>query len=260
MTPWIELLLALLQGLTEPLPISSSGHLVVAQAWLGLSEPSLAFSSFVNFGSVLGVVAYYRVFLMNLMRESLQGIQSRDFNASLKYVGNIVLASIPAGLAGVLFADVINASLSGVRLVGLMLVLTGVLLVIVSRIHTNTKQSVSYSDGVFVGFAQAFALIPGLSRSGLTTIAGLLRGVEFDRALQFSLMIYIPISIAAGGWSILQSSDSFSPSITSVLSLMVAAVSTYVVIGWYRRLVGQRRLIWLAVYCLIVGLIVGIAG
>jgi undecaprenyl pyrophosphate phosphatase UppP len=86
------------------------------------------------------------------------------------------------------------------------------------------------------------------------------RGVEFDRALQFSLMMYIPISIAAGGWSILQSSDSFSPSITSVLSLMVAAVSTYVVIGWYRRLVGQRRLIWLAVYCLIVGLIVGIAG
>lgn len=259
MNSWIELLLALLQGLTEPLPISSSGHLVVAQAWLGVGVPSLAFESFVNLGSVLGVIAYYRAFLLQLLRGALKGIQTRVHNDATAYIAQVGLASIPAGLFGVLFADQIGA-LSSVRFVGAMLLITGLLLVVASRKSTIGKLNVTWLDSGVIGLSQALALIPGLSRSGLTTITGLLRGIEFDKALQFSLMMYIPISVAAGGWSVLRSVDAFTPSVVSLFSLLVAASSTYVVIGVYRRLVAQRRLIWFAGYCVIAGLLVLVAG
>lgn len=259
MNSWIELLLALLQGLTEPLPISSSGHLVVAQAWFGVGVPSLAFESFVNFGSVLGVIAYYRAFLLSLLRGAFNGLKTRTTNEALTYLAQVALASIPAGVVGVLFAEHIGA-LRSVRFVGAMLVVTGLLLVVVSGKTSNTKKNVTWLDGVVIGFSQALALIPGLSRSGLTTITGLLRGIEFDHALQFSLMMYIPISIAAGGWSVLQSVDPFTPTFVSVLGLLVAASSTYLVIGVYRRLVAQRRLLWFAGYCLLAGLLVVVTG
>ena len=259
MNAWIELLLALLQGLTEPLPISSSGHLVVAQAWLGIGSPSLAFASFVNLGSVLGVLAYYRDVIVDLVRDAFQGIQHKTTNSSIRYILQVAVATLPAGLVGLLVADVI-ASFDGVRVVGAMLLVTGVLLVLISRTMTTTPKEIAWLDALLVGVAQAFALIPGLSRSGLTTIAGLARGIEFDKALQFSLMMYLPISIAAGGWSVLQSTEPLTLSVHSFLGLLVAASSTYVVIGVYRRLVAQRKLIWFAAYCLIAGLLVVVVG
>ena len=259
MNSWIELLLALLQGLTEPLPISSSGHLVVAQAWLGVGVPSLAFESFVNLGSVLGVIAYYRIFIVDLLKDAFKGLKTRSNNESMSYILQVALASIPAGLIGLLFADQIG-TLSSVRFVGAMLLITGLLLLVVSRKTTNSNQNVTWFDSLLIGLSQAVALIPGLSRSGLTTIAGLFRGIEFDQALQFSLMMYIPISLAAGGWSVLQATDAFTPSLSSIGSLFVAAASTYFVIGVYRRLVAQRRLIWFAGYCLLAGLLVLVIG
>jgi undecaprenyl-diphosphatase len=259
MNSWIELLLALLQGLTEPLPISSSGHLVVAQAWLGVGVPSLAFESFVNLGSVIGVIAYYRAIIFELLREAFKGLKTRSTNQAITYITQVGLASIPAGLMGVLFAEQIG-TLSSVRFVGAMLFITGLLLVVVSRKTNNTHKVVTWLDSGLIGMSQAVALIPGLSRSGLTTITGLLRGIEFDKALQFSLMMYLPISIAAGGWSVWRSVDPFTPSMVSLLSLVVAAMSTYFVIGLYRRLVAQRRLIWFAGYCLLAGLLVLVIG
>jgi undecaprenyl-diphosphatase len=259
MNAWIELLLALLQGLTEPLPISSSGHLVVAQAWLGIGSPSVAFASFVNLGSVLGVVAYYRVIIVDLVRDAFQGIQHKTTNSSIRYILQVAVATLPAGLIGLVVADVI-ASFDGVRIVGAMLLVTGALLVLISRTMTTTPKELTWLDAWLVGVAQALALIPGLSRSGLTTIAGLARGIEFDKALQFSLMMYLPISIAAGGWSVLQSAEPLTLSVHSFLGLLVAATSTYVVIGVYRRLVAQRKLIWFAAYCLIAGLLVVVVG
>jgi undecaprenyl-diphosphatase len=259
MNAWIELLLALLQGLTEPLPISSSGHLVVAQAWLGIGSPSVAFASFVNLGSVLGVVAYYRVIIVDLVRDAFQGIQHKTTNSSIRYILQVAVATLPAGLIGLVVADVI-ASFDGVRIVGAMLLVTGALLVLISRTMTTTPKELTWLDAWLVGVAQALALIPGLSRSGLTTIAGLARGIEFDKALQFSLMMYLPISIAAGGWSVLQSTEPLTLSVHSFLGLLVAASSTYVVIGVYRRLVAQRKLLWFAAYCLIAGLLVVVVG
>ena len=260
MNAWMELLLALLQGLTEPLPISSSGHLVVAQSWFGVGEPSLAFEAFVNLGSVVGVLLYYRAFLLQVLQEAVRGLSERKMNEALRFLLQVGVASIPAGLVGVLFASSIAAVFSSVRAVGLMLLVTGVLLTVVSRFMTQTNHTISNRDAGVVGVAQAFALIPGLSRSGLTTMAALFRGVEFKAALRFSLMMYIPISLAAGAWSVVQSTDVFIISWVSGLSLFIAGVATYLVIGWYTTLVEQRRLIWFAYYCLMAGLLVVVIG
>jgi undecaprenyl-diphosphatase len=260
MNPWIELLLALVQGLTEPLPISSSGHLVIAQSWFGVGETSLAFEAFVNLGSVLGVMVYYRTFLLQLLQEAVRGVRERHLNEAIQFILQVGVASIPAGLVGVLFASQIAAVFSTVRAVGLMLLVTGVLLTIVSKVMTEKTKAVSNLDAGVVGVAQAFALIPGLSRSGLTTMAALLRGVDFKTALRFSMMMYLPISLAAGAWSIVQSTEMLSLSAHSFLSLAIAGLATYAVIGLYTRLVEQRRLMWFAYYCLLAGLLVVVIG
>ena len=260
MNPWIELLLALLQGLTEPLPISSSGHLVVAQSWFGVNEPSLAFEAFVNLGSVVGVILYYRVFILELITDALKALKERQFNDSVRYILQVGFATIPAGLIGVMFASNIASVFSSVRAVGLMLLVTGVLLTLVSRMMDQSRPNVSNGDALIIGLAQSVALIPGLSRSGLTTIAALFRGVEFKAALRFSLMMYIPISLAAGAWSVVQSTEIFQVSFVSIGSLILAGTATYLVIGLYTKLVEQRRLMWFAYYCLSAGLLVVLIG
>ncbi len=260
MNPWIELLLALLQGMTEPLPISSSGHLVVAQSWFGVNEPSLAFEAFVNLGSVIGVMVYYRVFILEVMSDAFKALKERQINDSVRYILQVGFATIPAGLIGLFFASDIARVFSSVRAVGLMLLVTGVLLTLVSRIIDQSRPSISNGDAFVIGLAQSVALIPGLSRSGLTTIAGLFRGVEFKAALRFSLMMYIPISLAAGAWSIVQATEVFQVSLVSIGSLILAGVATYLVIGLYTKLVEQRRLIWFAYYCLAAGFLVVIIG
>jgi undecaprenyl-diphosphatase len=256
MNPWIELALALLQGLTEPLPISSSGHLVVAQAWLNVATPSLAFEAFVNLGSVLGVIVYYRTFILSLLRDALQGLRERTYNDALRYMAQVAMATLPAGLAGWFLNAWVARVFGGVMSVGLMLLFTGALLFVVSRLMHASRTTVSSMDALVMGVAQAAALIPGLSRSGLTTVAGLMRGLEFRSALRFSLMMYLPISLAAGGWSVWTANEPFVVSWASPLSLLLAAIGTYGVIGLYTRVVEQHRLVWFAYYCTIAGALV----
>lgn len=247
----LELILALLQGLTEPLPISSSGHLVLAKAWFNLDQPGLTFEAFVNVGSLLGVLAYYQTFIITLVRSALKELKQPD-KPHLHYLLQVGLATLPALLVGLLFSDVIE-QLSTPAFVGMMLLITGVLLFIIHRRPRTTRLDISYSDALVIGGSQAVAIIPGLSRSGLTTIMGLLRGLEFSSTLRFSLMMYIPISIAAGVWSVLSSDTPMAFTGWEMVYLLTAAAGTYIMIGSFIRIVESRKLHWLAVYCLVVG-------
>jgi len=187
-------------------------------------------------------------------------LKERQFNDSVRYILQVGFATIPAGLIGVLFASDIASVFSSVRAVGLMLLVTGVLLTFVSQMMNQSRANVTNGDAFIVGLAQSVALIPGLSRSGLTTIAALFRGVEFKAALRFSLMMYIPISLAAGAWSVVQATEVFQVSLVSIGSLIVAGTATYLVIGLYTKLVEQRRLMWFAYYCFAAGLLVVLIG
>ena len=247
----LELVLALIQGLTEPLPISSSGHLVLAKNWFGITQPGLSFEAFVNLGSLLGVLFYYQTFIVTLFQSALKELRQPQ-KPHIHYIVQIGLATVPALIAGLVFAEVVEAYATP-RIVGFMLLITGVLLFILHRRPLTTRLDITYSDAALIGGAQAVAIIPGLSRSGLTTIMGLFRGLEFSSTLRFSLMMYIPISIAAGAWSVLSNSSSLVFTGWEVVYLLTAASGTYIMIGSFIRIVEAKKLHWLAVYCFIVG-------
>ena len=247
----LELLLALLQGLTEPLPISSSGHLVLAKAWFGIDQPGLTFEAFVNLGSLFGVLAYYQTFIITLIKSAIRELKQQD-KPHLHYIIQVGLATIPALVAGLLLADVVE-QFATPAVVGLMLLITGVLLFVIHRRPMTTRLDLTYTDASFIGVAQAVAIMPGLSRSGLTTIMGLFRGLEFSSVLRFSLMMYIPISIAAGAWSVVSADTAMVFSGWEMVYLLTAASGTYIMIGSFIRIVEARKLHWLAIYCFIVG-------
>ena len=242
----LELVLALLQGLTEPLPISSSGHLVLAKHWFGMDQPGLSFESFVNVGSLLGVIAYYQTFIFTLVKSSVGEMKQQD-KPHIHYIIQVGLATVPALVAGLLFADVVE-QFATPAVVGIML-----LLFVIHRRAQTTRLNINYTDASLIGVAQAVAIIPGLSRSGLTTIMGLFRGLEFSSTLRFSLMMYIPISIAAGAWSVVSADTVMAFTGWEMVYLLTAASGTYIMIGSFIRIVEARKLHWVAIYCFVVG-------
>jgi len=247
----LELVLALLQGLTEPLPISSSGHLVLAKHWFGMDQPGLSFEAFVNVGSLLGVIAYYQTFIFTLVKSAVGEMKQQD-KPHIHYIIQVGLATVPALVAGLLLADVVE-QFATPAVVGIMLLMTGVLLFIIHRRAQTTRLNINYTDASLIGVAQAVAIIPGLSRSGLTTIMGLFRGLEFSSTLRFSLMMYIPISIAAGTWSVVSADTMMAFTGWEMVYLLTAASGTYIMIGSFIRIVEARKLHWVAIYCFVVG-------
>jgi len=206
---FIELLkyiiLGIVQGLTEVIPISSSGHVAITQMILQIeAEQGILFLIFVNLGSLAAIVIHFRKFvfrliesfLVYLFKPSKRPVLQDDFDYAMK----IVVASIPAGIAGFFFADYLDAFYQDYTLVvvGVGLLITATVLYTVRNAsHVNGTQKISYKDALAIGTGQMFAIIPGLSRSGMTTSTGLLRKLSMETVLIFSFMLYIPISLGS---------------------------------------------------------------
>lgn len=193
------ILFGVIQGITEFLPVSSSGHLVLLHKVFSLPiSNEMAFDVALHFASLLAVIIYFRddIFLMfNSFFKSLCG--KHDEFSRLSWF--IVVGTIPAGLAGYFFSDMIEEKFRGVLTIAVMLVLVGVLFIIGEKFSKNIKEhkNINLSRAVIIGFAQAIALIPGTSRSGITIIAGLFAGLQRDRAVRFSFLLSIPIILGA---------------------------------------------------------------
>lgn len=200
MTWWQAIVLGTVQGLTEFLPISSSGHLVVAEAALGLTTPGVIVEVALHVATLLAVGIVYRDRLWELLRGVLAG--HRD---SLRYVGLLALASVPAGVAGMMFKEFFERAFDSLLMVGVDFIVTGVILwstrLVVAR-GAATEPSVPGAGGI--GLAQALAILPGISRSGTTVAAGLWLRVDPVRAAEFSFLLAIP---AIAGAAVLQVAD-----------------------------------------------------
>jgi undecaprenyl-diphosphatase len=200
------MILGAVQGITEVLPISSSGHVQIAKMLLNLeSEEGLLFLILVNTGSLLVFLWIYRKVLLGLIKSFISFIFRHDRSLKTKtdfvFILKLIVATIPAGVAGFLFEDYINVLMGGsyggvVAAIGLMV--TGTVLLWVSQKRlTRGFTSMSYKDALVVGLSQVVALIPGVSRSGMTTSAGLANQAGIDSSLKFSFLLYIPISIGS---------------------------------------------------------------
>lgn len=255
--------LGALQGFTEPLPISSSGHLVIFKNLIKTDVLNdLNFEIIVNFGSLLAILFLYRKSIIKLIKEFFLYIKTKNikYKNSFKYCLLIIIGTIPAGLIGLFLKDYIDKLSKYVKLIGVALLITAVALFIVRKKDGYKEdKDITYLDAVKIGLFQAIALLPGISRSGSTVVGGLLSGLKKDVALNFSFMLYIPISFATlilGAKDLIKDPNISELAFPYFISMIVAAIVTYFSAKLFINIVKKKKLIYFVIYCLVVGSLV----
>lgn len=248
------IILGIIQGLTEFLPVSSSGHLELGKVLLGdtsIPEESLLFTVVLHFATALSTLVVYRKDVW----EILSGLLAFKDNEALRFSLKIVLSMIPAALVGLFFEDELEKLFSGnILLVGSMLLVTAFLLFMADRAKT-TQKNVTYANSFVIGLAQAVAMLPGISRSGATIATSVLLGVDKQKAARFSFLMVVPLILGKIAKDILGGelnvqADNFGALTAGFLAAFIAGL---LACTWMIRLVRNSRLTFFAVYCVIVG-------
>jgi undecaprenyl-diphosphatase len=196
------IVLGTVQGLTEFLPISSSGHLRIVPAFFGWEDPGAAFTAVIQLGTMAAVVLFFRADLLRIVRTWLASLREparrSDLDARLGWY--LILGTIPIAIFGLAFSDQIENGARDLYLIGVTLILLGLLLLVAEKVSRRTREisSIGRRDAIVVGFAQALALIPGVSRSGATITAGLFLGFDRVAAARFSFLLSIPAVVLSG--------------------------------------------------------------
>ena len=253
---WLEaLILGIIQGLTEFLPVSSSGHLEIGKALLGVeAKESLTFSIVVHGATVLSTIVVFR----NDLWELILGTLKFKWNWETKYVSMILLSMIPVLFVGAFLKDEVEGLFDGnMRFVGSMLLVTAVLLAF-SHFTKKREKEVTFGRAFIIGIAQALAVLPGISRSGATIATGLIAGVKKEKVARFSfLMVLIPI-IGANMLDLMDKEPATQTSVNTlalIIGFAAAFLSGWAACKWMIKIVSKSKLIYFAVYCAIVGVI-----
>ncbi len=253
-------ILAILQGLTEFLPISSSGHLVLVPAVLGWQDQGLAFDVAVHVGTLAAVLVYFRHELAVMGASWLQSIRGRGVDADARLAWAVLFSTIPAGLFGLLGKSVIEGHLRAPLVIAGTTIGFGVLLWLSDRFgrHQRDEHSLGWADLIIIGTAQALSLIPGTSRSGITITAGLMLGLDRRAAARFSFLLSIPIIVLAGSYLTLGLVSSPGPVNWGVLALgaLLSAAAAYVTIDLFIRFVERIGMLPFAIYRLMLGAVI----
>ncbi len=252
------ILLGIVQGLTEFLPVSSSGHLQIAKELLGVEiDHNITFDVLLHAATVLSTL----VVMWREIARLLAGLFSRRFNAEQAFVLKILLSMIPAGVAGICFAEQIETLFSSLAFVGAMLLVTAALLAFAYYARPRMKEEISYRDAFLIGCAQAAATLPGLSRSGSTIATGLLLGNRRESVANFSFLMVIPVilgkmllDLLSGEMGAMQ----LAPS-TLAAGFLAAFVTGCLACKFMIEIVKRGKLIWFALYCAAAGA-VALAG
>ncbi len=250
------IILGIIQGLTEFLPVSSSGHLELAKVILGdesLPEESMLMTVVLHAATALSTIVVFRKDILDLLKGLFQFKNNDEFKFSL----NIVLSMIPAAVIGVLFDDVIEAFFGGkVLLVGTMLLLTAVLLILADKAK-NTGKKVGIKEAIIIGVSQAIAIMPGISRSGATISTSVLLGVDREKAARFSFLMVVPLIFGKIAKDILDGAfNNISGDILNYgIGFVAAFVTGILACTWMIKLVKKSKLKYFAYYCLVVGVV-----
>ncbi len=259
------LILGLIQGLTEYLPVSSSGHLTIGQELLGVSgADNLTFDVVVHVATVLSTL----VILWKEVAWIFKGLFKFQMNNETRYALNILVSMIPVGIVGVFFKDKVEEIFgSGLFIVGCMLLLTAALLAFSYYAKPRQKERISLKDAFIIGVAQAAAVMPGLSRSGSTIATGLLLGNKKEKLAQFSFLMVIPPILGEALLGVLKAVKGGAEAATGSISLPALAIgfaaaflSGCFACKWMINIVKRGKLIYFAIYCAIVGAAILIAS
>jgi len=256
--------LGILQGLTEFLPVSSSGHLVIAQAVAGIRNPGMAFEIYVHFGTLLSILVIFRNDLSEIIISFIRKLKSPktlisgykdDKNYRLLIL--LLLATIPAGVIGLLFKDFFEKTFSDINFVGFALILTGIILFI-SKFAVNRNKEVCRKRALLIGFAQALAIFPGISRSGTSITAAMISGVSGEQSARFSFLLAIPAIAGATLLQLLDISSSGAGNISYVIA-GVGIVSSFITgtlaISLLMQVMRKGKMHYFSGYCIAAGLV-----
>ena len=244
------IILGLIQGITEFLPISSSGHLVIAQSLLGLKLPGNIIEVVTHLGTLFSVIIVFRKDI---------NIYIFDFKNPLtkKYILCLFIGTIPALIIGLSAKSFILLFFESIKMVSFSLIFTGVILFL-SRKRNNKKSKINYKNSLLIGISQALAIIPGISRSGITISTGLLLGMNAKDAARFSFLLAIP---AISGAGLITAIDMLDQPVLISFNIMFAALASSFVVGylslkWFLRILENGKLHFFGFYCIAIGLII----
>lgn len=238
-----SIILGILQGLTEFLPISSSGHILIVPALLGWEDPGAAFTAVIQLGTEAAVLIYFRKDLWEIARTWLASLRRPELRAELnaRMGWYLIVATIPIGLLGFAFQDQIETAARNLWLVGTTLIVFGLILGWADRVGSREREvgELSFRDGVLIGLAQSLALIPGVSRSGATISAGLFLGLNRRAAARFAFLLAIPAVVVSGFYELyklLSGKEHFDePMVNIAIATAVSFLVGYAVIAWLLR-------------------------
>ena len=250
------IILGVIQGLTEFLPVSSSGHLELGKALLGsegVIEQSLFFSVILHFATALSTIFVFRKDIYSIIK----GLFQFKLNEETKLTGAIIISMIPAAVIGVLFEKQLDILFTGnILFVGSMLILTGILLLFVDKTR-SIKKPITFKDAFIIGIAQAIAILPGISRSGATISTSVLIGNDKSKAARFSFLMVIPLIFGKIVKDVL--SGEFHMNINNATSVSIGFVSAFIsgliACTWMISLVKKSKLTYFSLYCFVIGLV-----
>jgi undecaprenyl-diphosphatase len=249
------IILGIIQGLTEFLPVSSSGHLEIGKVLLGVNaEDSLSFTVAVHGATVLSTLVVFRKDIATL----ILGLLKLKWNEETQFIAKIFVSMIPVLIVGFFLKDYVEGLFTGnLVFVGLMLLVTASLLMISSVIKPKAQKPVGFFDSLVIGFAQAVAVIPGISRAGATISTGLILGNRKDEVARFSfLMVIIPI-LGANLLDVVKGDFSASSGVGTgaiIAGFVAAFIAGFIACKWMINIVKKGKLYWFALYCAIIGI------
>jgi undecaprenyl-diphosphatase len=255
------IVLGIVQGLTEFLPISSTAHLRIVPAFAGWDDPGAAFTAVVQLGTMAAVLLYFRADLWRIARASLAALRDREARRTTdaRLGLYIVLGTIPIGIFGLIFKDQIETGARDLTLIGCTLIALGLVLLAAERVATQRRglDDLTGRDGLIIGLAQAAALVPGVSRSGATITAGLFLGLERTAAARYSFLLSIPAVVLSGLFELRKVGDGqHAAAVPTAIATLIAFVVGYASIAFLLRyLVNHSTAVFVA-YRVVLGVVV----
>ena len=259
--------LAIIQGVSEILPISSSGHLIISQKLLGLDISNMSTSIFLHIGSLVAVIIFYFSTLKALGQNSLRYVFKKDRSStesknSWRLILMILISILPAGFLGLIFKSTIEEIFSTTLFIGINLIITAILLLLLTRNKgSKSINDLNYLDALVIGLFQAIGIMPGISRSGITTIGGKVSKLKDEDAINYSFLLFIPVALGTGLLEIIELCTgklvlTEQEIILNIIGAVISMVVTYISLKLLLKIIKKGKLYYFSLYCLIVGILV----
>lgn len=265
MNLFIYIILGIIQGFTEPLPISSSGHIFLFKNVFNTQMfNDLNFEIVANFGSFLAILFVFRKDIISLVNAFFKYIFNKNdrdkYKIKFKYCIYIIISTIPVGIAGILLKDIIEAKLQNITFLGFTFLLTALMLFLIRNINGNKNdEDITCKDAIIIGLIQVITIMPGISRSGTVLVACLLCGMKRNTALKYTFILYFPISIATmllGVKDLINTGNLDTLAVPYLSGLVAAGVVTYFTYRLFSDLVKKGKLWKFSIYCICLALFI----